>query len=168
MPHKDKSTYDEYHRQYYLKNKAKIEADRKVYYAENKDKFIKAAKKHYLENKERHRDLARIRTRERKIELKNYFGGKCSCCGEKEMEFLTIDHVHENGAEERRANGKREYRSANDITYQKIWDLMKTGKPASEITDYQVLCFNCNCSKHYGKGICVHKRKTPAISGEGF
>ena len=38
-------------------------------------------------------------------------------------------------------------------------DLKKAGYPAG----YQVLCFNCNSSKHFGGGVCAHVRSRAAI-----
>ena len=76
-------------------------------------------------------------------EVLKRLGGRCACCGEDQLEFLTIDHINEDGAEHRRKVGK-------DIcTY-----LRKHDYPPG----FQVLCLNCNRSKHFGGGICVHCR----------
>jgi hypothetical protein len=32
------------------------------------------------------------------------YGGRCACCGEFERDFLTLDHVNNDGAEHRRSN----------------------------------------------------------------
>lgn len=70
------------------------------------------------------------------------YGGKCVCCGETELNFLTLDHINNDGALQRKE------RSAGSATYK--W-VMKE-RPA----DLQVLCYNCNCAKgHYG--ICPHE-----------
>jgi len=39
--------------------------------------------------------------------IMKYSDGKmeCECCGNKNIEFLTIDHIDENGAKERRKHG---------------------------------------------------------------
>ena len=77
------------------------------------------------------------------------YGGACACCGTDHLDFLTIDHIDGRGAEhrthlfgDRGMSGVHFYR----------W-LHKNGMP----TGFQVLCFNCNVSKHLG-GICAHKR----------
>ena len=31
-----------------------------------------------------------------------YYGGKCACCGESAFEFLTIDHINNNGSMHRK------------------------------------------------------------------
>lgn len=73
------------------------------------------------------------------------YGGKCKCCGEIEIEFLSLDHI--NGAKDRLDQlykGKREY-----------YMLKKKGYPKGKI---QILCMNCNWA--IGRiGYCPHKDK---------
>ena len=76
-----------------------------------------------------------------------YGGYKCSCCGENEPMFLSIDHVNNDGAEERRS-GK--YHGSGTAFYQ--W-LRKNGYPSG----YQVLCMNCQVGKHKNGGVCPHQ-----------
>ena len=68
---------------------------------------------------------------------------KCSCCGESEKLFLSIDHVANNGADERRT-------VLNKNFYRHI---RNSGFPP----DYQVLCMNCNHGKHRNGGVCPHQ-----------
>ena len=84
-----------------------------------------------------------------KLEGIKHYGGKCACCGETEPEFLVLDHVNGGGGKERRENKKL---SGGGGPWRYTRDL---GYPP----DFQVLCHNCNWSKHMGKGICIHKRK---------
>ena len=78
-----------------------------------------------------------------------YYGGnppKCICCKEKEIQFLTIDHI--NGISNRKH--RQEIGQGGSTLYR--W-LKKNNFPKG----FQVLCYNCNCSKgHYG--ICPHKQ----------
>ena len=76
-----------------------------------------------------------------------YGGQVCSCCGETEPMFLSIDHVDNDGAEMRR---NRAYGRSGTAFYQ--W-LRKKGFPPG----FQVLCFNCNLGKHRSGGVCPHK-----------
>lgn len=76
-----------------------------------------------------------------------YGGYKCSCCGETEPLFLTIDHVENNGAEMRK-NGV--HSRGGTQFYQ--W-LRRNGFPDG----FQVLCMNCNLGKHRNGGVCPHK-----------
>jgi len=78
--------------------------------------------------------------KERVIE---HYGGKCACCGETRIEFLTIDHKNNNGNEERRRLNRKSWKLA-----------VMRGFP----DDLQILCYNCNMAKaHFG--ICPHERE---------
>ncbi len=74
-----------------------------------------------------------------------YSGGSvaCVCCGESEMLFLSLDHIHGGGNEDRKVRG------SGVKLYTK---LRKAGYPGG----FQVLCFNCNMAKG-SFGTCPHK-----------
>jgi len=79
-----------------------------------------------------------------------HYGGKCACCGESNLAFLTIDHVNNDGAEHRKQisscrGGSRFYQ----------W-LIKNNFP--EEPKLQVLCWNCNHAKEI-YGICPHQKE---------
>lgn len=80
------------------------------------------------------------------------YGGKCTCCGEDNSIFLSIDHIDDSGSKHRKSlslcnpTGNTFYR----------W-LRKQGYPKE---NYQLLCFNCNFAKHV-LGKCPHQT-TPA------
>ena len=67
----------------------------------------------------------------------NFFGG-CKC-GITDIKFLTISHIHNDGAE-RRKNGEP---SATDL----IRKFRKMEWPEKLKKDYCLECFNCNCSR---------------------
>lgn len=76
--------------------------------------------------------------------FKNY-GLKCRCCGEDQLVFLTIDHIHNDGYEQR-----KELRlNAGQPFY--YW-LKRNNFPKG----FQTLCHNCNHAKRIG--ICPHKK----------
>lgn len=75
-----------------------------------------------------------------------YGGWVCACCKEREPKFLTLDHINNRGAQEKRAHG-------NEATYRLFARLRREGFPSG----YQVLCFNCNCGKRDNGGVCPHK-----------
>lgn len=86
-------------------------------------------------------------------------GGVCACCGESQREFLCFDHVKNDGRLEKRNKGGS--RSRSFVT--KIRRALRSGNPrriAGIKEAFQILCQNCNYSKHRGKGICIHKRRT--------
>jgi len=73
------------------------------------------------------------------------YGAKCACCGETEMQFLTIDHINNDGAEHKRSLGGVDLYT---------W-IIRNNYPKT----LQCLCYNCNCAKgHYGS--CPHKKAT--------
>jgi hypothetical protein len=72
------------------------------------------------------------------------YGGKCVCCGESNNGFLTLDHVNEDGAEERKQFGHNTQKLHNRI--------IREGFPSR----YQLLCYNCNCGRAYNGGVCPH------------
>lgn len=82
-----------------------------------------------------------------KMETIEAYGGKCACCGETAHEFLTIDHIHDDGAEERRLHGGG--RTGGTAQYTR---LRQQGWPKDR---YQLLCMNCNFAKR--NGYCPHK-----------
>ena len=77
-------------------------------------------------------------------EVISAYGNKCSCCGEEEFVFLTIDHVEGGGNQHRSELG------GNTGFY--AW-LRKNEYPVG----FQVLCWNCNWAKSHGG--CPHKNK---------
>ena len=117
-------------------------------------------KSHPEKVKEKARNYQRRKWKERPEEAKQYqreyrakvrekvliaYGGKCLCCGETDLHFLTFDHKNGGGTKERRLTGM------TGSTF--YLSLMKNHRE-----DIQVLCFNCNCAKwFYGK--CPHDNK---------
>jgi hypothetical protein len=97
----------------------------------------------------RHAQKAKL---ERTMMIEAY-GGKCICCGETIPEFLTIDHINNDGAKQRkeiRPNKVRNGGGGSGVEFYR-W-LRKHGYPQD---NYQLLCFNCNCAKGYF-GQCPH------------
>ena len=90
---------------------------------------------------------ARKRNQQLKTDAMDAYGGKCACCGEQELAFLTIDHVDGMGSIHRKTlpssgRGPDMYR----------W-LKKNSYPSG----FQVLCANCNLGKFINKGACPHE-----------
>jgi len=76
------------------------------------------------------------------------FGGSCRCCAQSDPAKLTFDHLRENGNVQR---GSDHCGTAHFYRRLLREDLNRT--------EYQLLCWNCNFSKHLGGGTCVHQRK---------
>lgn len=83
----------------------------------------------------RDRANAKRKRRQRRKELIDLYGGKCERCGFDDWRALQIDHVNNNGYEERQDMQPKRY-------YQKIKQGVGTG-------EYQLLCANCNQIKRY-------------------
>ena len=78
------------------------------------------------------------------------YGGCCSCCGETNADFLCLDHINNDGAEERRQPGGSGYTLPAR--------LRREGYPKGR---YQVLCYNCNMAKGLKEACpCSTKRLT--------
>lgn len=86
-------------------------------------------------------------------EVISAYGGVCNCCGESRDEFLSIDHVGNNGAIHRKKIGSGFYR----------W-LKKNGFPKN---DFQCLCMNCNFGKRMNGGVCPHVKLRKGENGHG-
>lgn len=77
----------------------------------------------------------------------------CECCGETELECLTVDHINGDGAAHRRevSGGSRQ----GGVPYYR-W-LWRNGYPAE--VRLRVLCQSCNLSARNADGVCVHQRR---------
>lgn len=115
--------------EYYRKNFERVRANANNYYADNKKDII---------------EKRRIFDRALKQEIVNVYGGKCECCGETIIEFLTIDHKKGDGAAHRReigGKGRKLYAA-----------IKKEGFPKDR---YRLLCLNCNITLGF-YGYCPH------------
>lgn len=110
-------------------------------------------------NIENHRNIVRKWRENLAFEVLTHYSGnplRCACPNcyyhihDCPIEFLTIDHINNDGAKQRENlyNGKRRY-GAGKRFYS--W-LKQNGYPEG----YQVLCYNCNCGKERNKGVCPH------------
>lgn len=90
----------------------------------------------------------RAYSRQLKQDTFSAYGGKCACCGESNMGFLTMDHTNNDGFLEKLPSGQR---ASGHELYKKLKD---AGFPRES---YQVLCWNCNLGKAHRNGICPHK-----------
>jgi hypothetical protein len=98
-------------------------------------------------------DKARLWRKKVREQVMAQYGGVCVCCGEDNIAFLAIDHILDDGKQERKAlnvgGGYRFYRI-----------LLSRGCPKDR---YQVLCHNCNWAKHI-EGTCPHKKDLLTVS----
>jgi hypothetical protein len=72
------------------------------------------------------------------------YGGQCECCGESIPEFLAIDHINNDGKQDRQRLG-----GSTTVVYR--W-LRNHGFPKDR---YRLLCHNCNLARQF-YGQCPH------------
>src|SRR3990167_9620871 len=127
---------------------------------EKPEEYRLARRRHRNNNLEHCRELRRKHGRKIKDQAYlNYGGYKCVCCGEVEQTMLTIDHINNDGNKHRNLlNGGRGRKASVDLYH---W-LKKNNYPDG----FQVLCYNCNMSKHRNKGICSHKLREGSSTRE--
>lgn len=101
-------------------------------------------KKWVSENKEKVKAIRRKSFLKTRTMVLAHYGKKCTCCGESEPNFLSIDHINNDGNVHRKNTKSHAFYS---------W-ITNNDYPK----DLQILCYNCNMAK--GKyGICPHKQK---------
>ena len=91
------------------------------------------------------RKIAKRYNRRWRQAVLDHYGNRCACCGESHPEFLTVDHVNGDGAQERREHP----RSGSGNDYHRI---ATCGYPDT----YRLLCWNCNASRGIYK-YCPHE-----------
>lgn len=92
-------------------------------------------------NRRLQREYASRKRAELWVEFFDQYGSACTCCGETNRKFLTLEHV---GG----LNGRK--RVPVD---QELKSLKKEGWP-----DFvTVFCFNCNLGSHRNGGTCPHQ-----------
>jgi hypothetical protein len=83
----------------------------------------------------------------RKEVFEAYGGFVCTCCGETEPLFLSVDHIYNDGNEMRNTGT---HARGGTAFYQ--WIKRHKFPPG-----FQILCMNCNTGKHRNGGTCPHQ-----------
>ncbi len=116
------------------------------YRNDNKIKLNENSRVKYGTNRERILANQKAYQHKRKQLAIDAYGGKCVCCGEKNFEFLTIDHIKGGGR-----NHRKSIKNNNIYLH-----LKKTGYPKD---GYRLLCSNCNFSMGM-YGYCPHNKSS--------
>lgn len=98
----------------------------------------------YERNKEARDAKTKEYQRAIRREVISHYGGRCECCKEAELAFLSIDHVGGGGAKHRKELGM----SGGSRFY--AW-LRRNGYPEG----FRVLCHNCNQATSWARE-CPH------------
>lgn len=175
MPYKDPEKRRECQKKYYEKNKIKI----KQYRLDNKEKLKETNKKYYENNRterilyskfwhqnhkrlhaehtqkyrEKNKDKIKNRRIFRKLKVYGYYSNnniECNCCGEKHIDFLSLDHIYDNGSLHRK---KSKITSGTKLI---DWIIKNNFPPI-----FQILCMNCNFAKGKDKieHLCPHQKE---------
>ena len=134
LPYKDPEKRRQRDKEYWLKNKEKVHRWQKKWYQLHRKEHLERNKKFALKLK------MEVFTK--------YSNGKpkCTCCGEKELVFLTMDHK----------DGRKKINHGSDMFGLK---LLRWTKKNNFPDVLQVLCWNCNSAKGlYGR--CPHETKS--------
>jgi hypothetical protein len=83
-----------------------------------------------------------------KFEVIDAYGGKCQCCGESRIEFLSIDHIH--------GSGRKEIMALNIGRGFQYYGYLRRNKFPDK-DRLRVLCMNCNFAMGI-IGYCPHQR----------
>jgi len=138
MAHKNKADAAAYNKRYRTEHKEEQREYFRKRYATHGDEHTPAAKRRQVES-----TLSRYhRLRHQAVDL---YGGKCTCCGEMEYDFLQFDHVNDDGKHDRKKTGMGPAFIRHLLNNQPL--------------DIQLLCANCHLVKTKGL-ICPHKRNS--------
>lgn len=151
--------------EWHASNREKVLVRQRLWKAMNKERLA-LKRKEWIVKKYGSNEawLKTIRTKIKDEVFKAYGGYVCACCGETEETFLTLDHINNDGHIHRRDMASKKGGSGFFA-----W-LRKHKFPAG----FQVLCRNCNWSKHINHGVCSHTlaegsttRRKPYIQADG-
>ena len=117
----------------------------KRYNRNNREKRIIYQQKYYRLNAERLKSNQRKYHQELKDAAYRHYGGyQCTCCGETEPQFLCLDHIN--------GGGRKHFESIGGAARLLFW-LKEQDYPDDLL---QVLCHNCNASRRFNDGVCIH------------
>lgn len=125
---------------------------RQLWASKNKERSLAIKKKYRDNNKDKMATYAQERGKQLKQDIVDAYGGKCECCGEDNIKFLTIDHINN--------DGKAHRQEINGNTY--FW-LKKNNYPKD---NFRLLCYNCNIGRAKNGGICPHEEERNAKKKE--
>lgn len=131
----------------------KCRLQRVLEFTNNNRDYVNKRQRDYMRSlgfktKEKYRKRDKERKTEIKLKVISHYSPslKCVCCGESEWNFLSIDHIHNNGNLHKKQN--KNLHGGASMYY---W-LIKHNFPKG----FQVLCMNCNFGKRMNDGICPH------------
>jgi hypothetical protein len=143
-------------KKWYQKNRAVIIAKGIAYYKANREKIIR--RRRFLRGGNvdapilsygDHTGRPKLEKRKYKIDVIKHYGGECYCCGEKNISFLSVEHINNNGKE----HGTAKNRHKGEALYRYLF---ANNFPIG----ISIACFNCNIGRQNNGGVCPHKLKS--------
>src|SRR3954462_12966328 len=92
-------------RRHYAKFKEHYQQIARDYYQTHKEERLAYAKQHREQNRERLRANMVLYQARKKKKVIEHYGGRCQCCGEVTLAFLSIDHIDGVTKEQRTLEG---------------------------------------------------------------
>lgn len=154
----------EKHKQWVRDNRAKVNGYALAWYHRNRTAARESAKLYRRKFKEENPAIAAVWAQQRRdyrakarAECFLAYGNQCACCGERQREFLSIDHVNGGGTQARKQGfpaGARLYIKLRELGYP---------------PDFRLLCHNCNQAMGF-HGYCPHQsvRRDHAVTLSDF
>lgn len=127
-----------------MANEIKRRAANPEYLERRRAQWRKHRAKTYAQEGQKLKDTQWRSNQRLRAEMITAYGGACSCCGEKEVQFLTLEHT---------ANDGKLHRAQVGEGYNTYRDLRRRGWPKDGFT---TLCWNCHMATRTGR-ICPHK-----------
>lgn len=135
---------------YRTQNHEEIVARRRELREANPAKCHQKDAEYRASHKEHIRDYRKQYHAKVRTQLLAVYGYVCVCCGEVNPMFLTVDHINNDGARHRTEVNNGKSGGASLSYLRKILAL-------ADKSQFQTLCYNCNCGKARNGGICPHK-----------
>lgn len=108
-----------------------------------------------MKNPQKIKESQRLYRLKRRLKILQHYSAEipfCACCKEKEIKFLSIDHINGGGTKHRQQLQTSVLKPAGgSVMYG--W-IIKNNYPEG----FQILCHNCNQAKGF-YGTCPHQEK---------
>ena len=144
----------EWRKKHPTRNQATQKKSDKKRWTADRAKFTKKRLARHHRWRDAHPEEAKAQMRQKYANMRDSalarLGTCCACCGETHKTMLEIDHIHNDGAIERKA-ASGNARGHRSFIYTNIRGMLDPNER------YQILCSSCNKSKARNKGVCEHK-----------
>lgn len=120
---------------------------------DRRERWRKRARAYYLRNRQTLCQKSVDNRRKLMADVKRLLGGRCGCCGEDILEFLTLDHAKGDGG----GFGRRSHYYAY-MEVRRAFDSGEESRISAVRERFRCLCWSCNVSASKGEGICAHAR----------